>query len=244
MRKQHLLLSILMILVLGCYKEEEYTPLAIEPEDVIKSILTTKMSLIANNIDTMMVTAVLPEEARTGLDIVLFTSRGVFVANGTNTITVKSKAVERHDSILVIGEAVLRNGLSVGPIRIDASVNDYLRSIERNSVQNPATRISLSTAALALSNNPTAEVEVTATISTAGGTVSQGQLVQVSAISSTGAPIGTFRVRPSFADGTGQARYIYSLVPDSTYTGAFRIIASTSGLTQTFQDTITLYAID
>lgn len=134
----------LLLSISGCYKEEDFDTLALDPGDVIESITSDRTSLLANNADVAEITVELPEEGREGLDVVFRTDKGVFVDNNAATITVKTKVVlQDNGGSEIMATAKVRNGLSTGTITVRASIGDYEDQVQMTSVDNPPTALEL-----------------------------------------------------------------------------------------------------
>lgn len=243
MKAQLFIGTLVLLCTSGCYKEEDFDTLALDPSDVIRSITSDRSSLLANNADIAEIAVELPEDGREGLDVVFRTDKGVFLESNAATITVKTKVVlQDNGGPRIVAIAKLRNGLSTGTITVRAAIGAYEVDVLITSVDNPPTELELSASTLALSNDPEAEVELTAQLRAASGTVTKGHVVALQVLNSSMNPIGHFRVVENESNADGKCRFIYSLVPDSTYVGDLHIQASTQGPSGSVNATMTIYA--
>jgi hypothetical protein len=230
-----------LFLFTSCYKQDDYDPLALQPGDVITELAAVPNVLSANNVAVSTITAVLPEGAREGVDVVFRTGKGVFVDNGTNSITVKSKAVQNGNGLVrVVATAALRNGLTAGAFNVTATLDGYEVQTALSSVDNPPTGIDILVPALVLSNDTTSEMELFAKLSAASGTVSLGHIVTMVAYDQALVPRGTFRVVENSSNAEGKCRFVFSLAPDLSFTGPLTFKATSAESTGTYEDSVTI----
>lgn len=229
------------MLLASCYKHEDYDPLALRPDEVITELIADPVTLSANNAATSTITAVLPDGASEGLDVTFKTGKGVFVDNGTSTITIKSKAVFAADgAVQIVASTVLRIGLSPGTFSVSAQLGGYEVSTSLSAMDNPPIAIDVLVPALVLGNDTTSEMEFFAKLIASSGTVSSGHPVTMEAYDQAHNPRGTFRIAENVSGAEGKCRYVFSIVPDWAYTGPLTFKATTVEGSQTYQDSVTI----
>lgn len=226
---QFLCIAFAILCSTGCYKDEAFTPLKLEPNEVICELRTEPAVLSANGSATSVITALLPDGGQENLDVVLTTTSGVFTQNNAKTITAKSKAVRLPEGVRICATATLRNSNEIGTITITANLGGYEVEREITSIDNPATGIAIVVPSLVLSNDASSEMEIVAQLDAESGTVSQEKQVGLEVFDQTSTPRGTFRTVQDRSDAEGKCRFAFSIAPDSLFTGALTIRATTPG---------------
>jgi len=239
--RQQFFISACLVIAAGCYKDSDFDPLALEPDEVIVELRASPDVLSANGSAISNITAVLPDGGQENLDMTFTTSAGLFVENGTKVLTVKTKAVQYPEGILVCANATLRNSNATGRITLNASFGGYEVSKTLTSVENPAAAITVVVPSLVLSNNPASEMEVITQLSAASGTVSQGQLVGMQVLDESLVPRGTFRLIQDRSDQEGKCKFVFSIAPDTLFTGPLSFRANTQISSGTIEANRTIY---
>lgn len=241
-----LTICLVLLTLAGCYKETDFDLAELTPANVIVELSSSKPSLLANNTDKAMITVRLPDDAKEGVDILLKTSKGVFTSNNLAEITVKSTIKQREGVSVVVGEAELKNGLSDGTIHITATVAGVSLPLDILSAYNYPNGLSLTASSLALQRLSTAEVELSVQLNAEHGTVTEGHPVQLLMLNANSTDtLGSFRIREDRSDATGKCRFVYSLVPDTLYTGGLlHAIATSATDSGTVSTVLDLYVIN
>lgn len=245
MRTTTTLLSLTAAVILaGCYKQDDYDPLALHPNEVIDELRISKDTLLANNLASATIIAFLPDGGQEGLDVTFTTDKGVFTDGGLNSVTVKTKAAIVDDEVRIIAEATLRNGLGTGWFDVTAALGGYERSDSIYSANNPPTDIAIVVPALVLQNDSVSEMDFYAQLTAQSGTVSLGHDVVMEARDPAQNPLGTFRVMENESNSEGRCRYVFTMTPNWTYTGPLIFTATHSGPTGTHQASRTIQIIN
>lgn len=232
------------LLCTSCYKQEKYDPLDLDPSEVITLLHADPTTLPANNVATSTITAFLPQDAVQGLDVQFQTDMGVFVESGSATATAKTKAVVIDQEVCIVARVRLRNGLSAGVIHVKAALGGYEVEREIASVGNPPNGIHLVVPSFVMGNLPASEMEMTVQLSAASGTVTPGQQVTLAVRDSANAPRGSFRIAEDESNAEGKCRFVFSIMPDSGFTGPLNVLATTGIPGGILQDSTTIHIIE
>jgi|GEM_PF-3358710 len=241
---QHILGLAISVILISCYKQAEYDPLALDFSEVITELRTTPGILLANNEAQSTIIVFLPEDGQQGIEVTFQTDKGVFLDNGTTSATVKTKAMEVDGEVRIAATTKLRNGLSSGTINIKASLVGYEVETAISSIDNPPTGISLTVPSLVMTNDPASEMELTARLTAETGIVSLDHVVTMQVLDPSMTSRGTFRIVEDHSNAEGKCRFVFSIMPDTSYAGPLLIKAISSGSTGLHQDSTTIHILN
>lgn len=232
------------ILLSGCYKQSEFDPLDLDPDKVIERLQASPDTLPANGTSTSVIIALLPKGGREGADVSFTTSRGIFTENGTASCSVKTKVAMLDGEVRVFATATLRSTQTAGVATVSAKLGDYEKQLTVSMGANLPTSLALSVPSLIMESTPASEVEITALLTSATGPVTIGQIIEMQVLDTALVSRGSFRVEENQSNTEGKCRFVFSIMPDTAYTGPLTIYGSTAGASGPLQDSLTIYILN
>jgi len=237
-------LAIGTVLLSSCYKQSDFEPLSEDLDNVIVVLRATPEDLPANGTSTSTIIAQLPDDGIVGVDISFRTSRGVFTESNSNSCTVKSKVAVLDGVTRVFATATLRSTQTTGTATVTAQLAEYEKQCTVNIGTNAPTALSLSVPTLVMQDTATSELEITAQLTSTNGPVTIGQTVDLEVMDPAMNPRGSFRLEEDQSNADGKCRFVFSIMPDTAYTGPLVIRGSTAGIGVTLQDSLTIYVLN
>lgn len=232
-------------LLAGCYKEDDYSLLNLDPDEVILSIEIADTVLLANGSSSTTITVELPLDAEDDLSTVKFEcSKGTFAESESDEMSVVAKLTEVNDTLRRIAEVTFLSSKNDGIATIDISVQNVKKQGIVHLEFNPPNDLNIIPSSLLIHPSQGEEIEIVAQLSSASGGTSTGQVVDVSVLNSSFTSVGTFRIYNSLSNGEGQTNYFYSLAPDSLYIGDLYIVGETSVDGTSIYDTTMIYSVN
>lgn len=229
MKKNYFLIFPTLLLLVSCYKEDDYSLINQKPDDIIKSITIDKKKLLGNGSDKAKITVELPIDASDQLSIVnLKTDKGTFVETGKSEYQTSAKLINDNNTLKRTATAVFQSALSDGIANIEVTVSGTKKNEQIILDRNNADKLSISPASSALQLDFLNELKLVVKLSSKNGKVTPGQNINLFVSDKMGTAKGSFRVAENTSNDSGECNYIFSILPDITFTGDLNFIAQTT----------------
>ncbi|KYP16178.1 hypothetical protein [Flavihumibacter sp. CACIAM 22H1] len=219
-----------ILLVYSCYKESDYDEKEISADRLFEKISISKDTLLANDADEAILTVRIPLDLKDSYNLVkVKTSHGVFTETSKNEAETGAKIIYENGEQQRVAIFHLKSSLTPGKAKVDFSINNVSTQKEVTIVENPATNIKIIPSALYMIGGPAGELSFKTLVGSDKGKVTPGQIVQIWVKDEDNLDKGTLRVRPSRSDAAGENNFIYSIIPDTSFTGVLIIRAECLG---------------
>jgi hypothetical protein len=226
----------------SCYKEGDYDFSNIKKDDVLKEIIFSKHSLVANSLDTLLIHVVVPDNADDSLaEISIKATLGKFLPDNTSFISGKPKLAYLNKELKRFYTAILKSETIVGNSYIEVSSAGIKRDSMIYLKRNYPDTISMVPAALALKADLLSEIEIDIILGSFNGKVSYGQPISLEATDSLGNQIGTFRSIESISSGDTCTAF-FSIVPDTSYVGTITLRCTTDHPEEMIENQVIIYS--
>lgn len=237
--------TIVTLLVLAglfnaCYKDEDYDDTEITADRLFQNISFDKESLLANDADIARLDVELPLELKDAYNLIrVKTTKGTFTetAKGEAEQSAQIKYVEGKQKRMVTFH--LKSGLSTGTAVVEISLNNVATTREITLEENLPEQIKIAPAALFMAGGPAGELGFKTQLTSSKGKVSTGQTVLVSVRDEGNRDRGTMRVTQLKSDAAGENNFVFSIIPDTAYSGQLMIRAECLG----FKDSVNIFVI-
>lgn len=242
--KNTLILSILIQLITGCYKEKDYNADSPSADAVILKVWSSKTDFYANGTDTTVIFVQIPENAKDAVSLVSFkVNSGVFIE------TAKAEAQATASLVLIngvkqkIAKIIYQAGSSPNIVNIDVKVSGYQKTLSFELKPVLAESIKIIPAALSIKPDFFTEINIVAALKSSKGKVTQGQPVLLTILDTANSSKGSFRLRNDKSNENGECNFIYTVAPDTSYRGKLIIRAVATVNNVQLKDSIIIYSV-
>ncbi len=241
MKRSHYFLLI-GLLISSCYDELDYSFEKVEQESVISEILFSKEALLANEQDSLLIHAVVPENADNELaEVTIIVTKGSFLSNGEKKITGKPSLTRINGEKKRAFSAALQADAEVGPAYIVVEVAGVQSDTTLEFNRNNPTKILITPSSLGIVSELNAEIEVEVALTSDNGKVSQNHPFEILALDSLGQQVGTYRIKNTSCP-TNICVSKFTVAPDTAYSGTITLRAETELATSILSDEVTIYS--
>src|SRR5690606_32009407 len=154
-------------------------------------------------------------------------STGTFIESEKPIYETKATIIDVNGVEKRIATATYQSSLSVTDVNISAIVAGAERKTTITLQRNYAESISVLPSSLSIASDIN-ELGITINFSSNSGKVTPGQPATLTALNDQNEPMGTFRISSDKSNSEGFANYVYSLFPDTAYSGIILFIGSST----------------
>jgi hypothetical protein len=218
--KQSCLIVFGVLLMVGCYREEDYKPGADQSKELFE-VRINPTTLPADSFSTAQHTTLFDEDIdTTKARATLQTTLGTFVESNAATYVVTPRY--HYDSARLLAMAQLRSPSKVGVAVVTVTVGSFSKTVPVTYTRAypEFSELSANTLSVKPRNNAEGEVVFTNRIIRTQGVPSQGNTVELNVYDTLFRPIGRFRTYSNKSDPSGLTSYTYVL-GDSTANGSY-----------------------
>jgi hypothetical protein len=241
---KYILSFCLLLLIAGCYKEKDYDPSTTNPDLLIQRIEMVKDTLLANGSDATEVTVTLPIDIKEDQSTIkIKTSSGTFKESGKNEADAASQIVVINGVASRTAVITLQSGLSAGAGNIEVAVSNVKKTKNFVSIRNYAEAIKVIPEVFYMKSSYKSELIIKTSLSALAGKATSGQLVDVQLLNESNQPVGSFRVYENKSNSEGECNFVYTLIPDTTYSGTLSLVASANVQGKVIKDSTKIYVV-
>lgn len=213
-----------MLLCSSCYKES-----AVPVDEVIIGMTGNQASIPADGVSKQLITIEVPATiSDAGNLIVLTTTKGTFEVAGKNTTTVSAQNVMINGSLHKVASVSLVSTTEAGVAYVTAAIKNYSKTDTVHFTNAYPDQVKVQVDKLNYQVSNTGELTVTIKISRSPGkgNPTSYQAATLSALDSTGQPVGRFRNYNAMTDAAGNCLNYFSIPTSNPYTGRVKLIAT------------------
>jgi hypothetical protein len=209
--KRNYLVIILVLVIMGCYREEDYKP-GSDQSKVLFEVRADRKILPADSFNTVQLTIFFDDDVDSSrAAATIKTTLGLFVESNTSTYNVTPKY--NYDSAKLLATARLKSPSKAESAVVTVTVAGFSKSlpIDFSRSYPEFSELSANTLSVKPKNNAEGEVVFTNRITRTQGIPSQGNTVELEVYDTLFNPIGSFRTYSNKSDPNGITAYTYML---------------------------------
>jgi len=243
--KKILTYILLFSVLAGCYKDSDYDAATLSSGTIISSMRTGRTTLLATGSDTTQITIELPVDASdSGAVVSLSASSGTFLESAKSYIQVRTALIkDTTGPQRRLARATFQSSETPGVATIGVNVASVYGSFTITLQRNYADSLKIVPSVLSLNEGAFSEMTFAVNLTSKKGKVTPGQLVTISVKDDANTTRGTIRTSSPESNDSGQASFVYDLVPDSAFFGRLKVVAASPDNAATIPDSTFIYII-
>ncbi|MBS1605366.1 MAG: hypothetical protein JST42_22070 [Bacteroidetes bacterium] len=240
-----LIYMLILFAFAGCYKDSDYDAATLSSGTVIGSMQAGRNMLLATGSDTTQITIELPVNASdSGSLVSLSASSGTFLESSKSYLQVKTALIkDTTGPQRRLARATYQSSDTPGVATIGVYVASVYGSFTISLQRNYADSLKIVPSILSLNEGAFSEMTFVVNLTSKKGKVTPGQQVTLSIKDDANTPRGTIRTSSPQSNDSGQASFVYDLVPDSAFFGRLKVVARSPDNAATPADSTYIYII-